>query len=132
MFITMTNEISGANLAYIGDAVIELLIRERLVRSGGKVGELNKAADGYVRAGYQSIVVDRLLPLLTESEAAAYRRGKNVHTNSLPKNATYLEYRKATGLEALFGYLYISGENERLRFLLEKGFFGTSDTDMTE
>ena len=123
----MINEISGANLAYIGDAVIELLIRERLVMDGGKVGELNKAADGYVRAGYQSEVADRLLPLLSEAETAAYRRGKNVRTNSLPKNATHIEYRKATGLEALFGYLYLSGENERLRFLLEKGFFGITD-----
>ncbi len=119
----MISEISGANLAYIGDAVIELLIRERLVKTGGKVGELNKTADSYVRAGYQSMAADRLEPLLTEAEAAAYRRGKNVHTNYLPKNATRIEYRKATGLEALFGYLYLAGENERLRFLLEKGFF---------
>lgn len=125
----MIGEISGANLAYVGDAVIELLIREHLVLSGGKVGELNKEADEYVCAGYQSRVADVLAPLLTEAEAAAYRRGKNVRTNSLPKNATHIEYRKATGLEALFGYLYLTGENERLRFLLEKGFFGTDKSE---
>ncbi len=125
----MINEISGAGLAYIGDAVIELFIRERLVMAGGRIGELNKKADEFVRAGYQSIAADRLEPLLTEEEAAAYRRGKNVHTNNLPKNATHAEYRKATGLEALFGYLYISGEKERLSYLLEMGFFPEEKRD---
>ncbi len=116
----MLTEINSQNLAYVGDAVIELLIRARLTTEGGKIGELNKKADLLVRAGHQSKVADAILPKLSEEEAAVFRRGKNIHFTSVPKNATQLEYRKATALEALFGYLYLKGESERLSELIEE------------
>ncbi len=116
----MLTEINGANLAYVGDAVFELWIRKKLVNSGGKIGELNKKADAFVRAGNQSKLADEILPLLTEEEAAAFRRGKNIHFNSIPKSATQSEYRKATALEALFGYLYLKGDIARIDELLDK------------
>ena len=120
---SILTEINGANLAYVGDAVIELLVRKKLVTQGGKLGELNRKADAFVRAGYQCKALERLIPIMTEEEAAVFRRGKNIHTNSIPKNATQAEYRKATGLEAVFGYLYLKDEQERIEFLLETGFF---------
>ncbi len=116
-------EINGALLAYLGDAVIERLVRKKLVQSGGKLGQLNKTADSLVRAGYQSRAGEKILHLLTEEETCAYRRGKNIHTNSVPKNATQNEYKKATALEALFGYLELKGETERIEFLFNKAFF---------
>lgn len=120
----MISEINGANLAYLGDAVLELLVRKRLVLSGGKLGDINKIADGYVRAGAQSKAADKLASVLTDEETAVYKRGKNVHHNSIPKNATEKEYKKATGLEALFGYLYLKGETERIEELLDIAFPG--------
>ncbi len=119
----VAGEINGALLAYLGDAVIERLVRKKLILDGGSLGEVNKVADGLVRAGFQSKAADKLLPLLTEDEASAYRRGKNHHTGSLPKNATQSEYKKATGLEALFGYLDLMGETERIDFLIGEAFF---------
>ena len=121
--LIMLSEINGANLAYVGDAVLELMVRKKLVLDGGKIGELNKQADSYVCAGNQSRVADRILPVLTEEELSVYKRGKNIHTNSIPKSATHIEYRKATGLEALFGYLYLAGETKRLEELFNYGFF---------
>ena len=120
----MISEINGANLAYLGDAVLELLVRKRLVLSGGKLGDINKIADGYVRAGAQSKAADKLASVLTDEETAVYKRGKNVHHNSIPKNATEKQYKKATGLEALFGYLYLKGETERIEELLDIAFPG--------
>jgi ribonuclease-3 family protein len=119
----LISEINGALLAYLGDAVIERLVRKRLILSGGKLGEINKIADKLVRAGYQSGAADRILPDLTEEEASVFRRGKNIHTNSIPKSATASEYRKATGLEAVFGYLDLKGDTERIEALISKAFF---------
>ncbi len=116
----MLTEINAQNLAYVGDAVIELLIRTKLTKEGGKIGELNKKTDALVRAGHQSKVADALLPKLSEEEAAVFRRGKNIRLTTVPRNATQLEYRKATALEALFGYLYLSGEKQRLDELIEE------------
>ncbi len=116
----MLTEINAQNLAYIGDAVIELLVRTKLTRIGGKIGELNKKTDSLVCAGHQSKAADAILPKLTDEESAVFRRGKNVHLHSVPKNATQLEYRKATALETLFGYLYLKGESERLNELIEE------------
>ena len=76
-----------------------------------------------VRAGSQCKAADRLQSVFTEEELSVYKRGKNIHTNSIPKNATALEYRKATGLEAVFGYLCLKGDTERMEYLLERGFF---------
>ncbi len=118
----MITEINSLNLAYVGDAVIELGVRRRLVTAGGKIGELNKKADAYVRAGYQSKVFDRMAPILTEEEADILRRGKNIRVNSVPKSATQLEYRKATAVEALFGYLYLKNELDRIEELISLFF----------
>lgn len=105
------DELTAAALAYLGDSVIEILARERLVREGlSSSASLNAAAARYVRATAQSEAAERVLPKLTEREAAAYRRGRNIgHTNT-PRSATPAEYRRATGLEALFGWLWLGGE----------------------
>ena len=108
-------EVSSLNLAYIGDGVYELMVRERLVRQGGRVRGLHTLAVEQVRAEAQAVAANRLLPLLSEREAAVYRRGRNAHTAR-----TDGAYHKATGLEALFGYLYLCGETARLRELFEE------------
>jgi len=114
---------NGATLAYMGDAVIELLVRNMLILRGeGDVGKMNKLADGLVRATYQSQAMDRLLPLLTEEETAVYKRGRNTHTHTVPKSAKVSDYRKATGMEALFGFLYMEGRMERLDELFNIAF----------
>ncbi len=112
------NELNGLTLAYLGDAVIELMTRERLIMSGsGDVGKFNIAAGKYVRADSQSAAVERLLPVLSEEEAEVYRHGRNAHTKNTPKSATAVDYRRATGMEALFGYLYLLGRKDRLEEL---------------
>lgn len=109
---------SGQALAYFGDAVIELLVRERLLKSGiGTAGALNKAALAYVTAGAQSRALGNILPLLDEEEEAAFKRGRNNHLSAIPKRASAAEYRRATGLEALFGMLWLAGREERARAL---------------
>ena len=110
--------ISNLGLAHIGDAVFELLCRSYLCARGGKnVGGLHRDAIAMVKATAQAEFVDRLLPLLTEEEMAYYRRGKNAHVPAVPKSATAAEGAEATGLEALFGALYLAGKTERLNEL---------------
>ena len=110
--------ISNLGLAHIGDAVFELLCRSYLCALGGKnVGNLHRDTIAMVKATAQAEFVDRLLPLLTEEEMAYYRRGKNAHVHAVPKSATAAEYAKATGLEALFGALYLAGKTQRLNEL---------------
>ena len=110
--------ISNLGLAHIGDSVFELLCRSYLCARGGKnVGNLHRDTIAMVKATAQAEFVDRLLPLLTEEEMAYYRRGKNAHVHAVPKSATAAEYAKATGLEALFGALYLAGKTERLNEL---------------
>lgn len=106
--------VSTAALAYLGDAVIELLTRKKLVGKGLSSSKaLNREALNFVRASAQAAAMERLLPSLTANEQAVFRRGRNIgHTNT-PKNATVAEYRSATGMEALFGYLYLSGDVAR-------------------
>lgn len=118
-----TGEMSGSSLAYLGDAVIELMVREMLLsRDIGDVGKMNKIADTLVRATYQSQAMDRLMPLLTEEEIAVYKRGRNTHSHTVPKSAKVSDYRKATGMEALFGFLYAEGRKERLTELFAIAF----------
>ena len=109
-------DITPAALAYLGDSVIEVLARERLVSAGiPDSARLNLAAAKYVRATVQSDAVERILPLLDEAEAAVYRRARNVgHTNT-PRSASPAEYRRATGMEALFGWLWLGGEGGKTR-----------------
>ena len=112
--------ISNLGLAHIGDAVFEILCRSYLCASGGKtVDRLHRETIQMVKATSQAKFVDKLLPLLTEEELAYYRRGKNSHVHAVPKSATPQEYAKATGLEALFGALYLMGRTERLNELFK-------------
>ena len=106
--------ISNLGLAHMGDCVFEILCRAYLCAQGEKtVDRLHRDTINMVKAGSQAKFVDKLLPLLTEEELAYYRRGKNAHVHAVPKSATPAEYAKATGLEALFGYLFLTGRKER-------------------
>ena len=110
--------ISALGLAHCGDAVFELLVRAWLCESGRATNEnLHRATVRYVCAPAQAARVDRMLPLLTEDELAQYRRGRNAHVRAVPKNATHEEYSKATGLESLFGALYLAGKTDRVNEL---------------
>ena len=111
-------------LAYLGDAAMEVLIRERLVRSGlCSSKRLNEASLAYVKATAQSEALERMLPHLTEEEAATYKRGRNLgHGKNTPKSASMGEYRRATGLETLFGQLYLDGNTRRMNELLDIGY----------
>lgn len=110
--------ISNLGLAHIGDGVFELLCRSFLCARGGRnVGNLHKDTVAMVKAPAQAKFADKLLSHLTEEELAFYRRGKNAHVHAVPKGATPAEYAKATGLEALFGALYLAGKTERLNAL---------------
>ena len=112
--------ISNLGLAHMGDCVFEILCRSYLCAKGGKtVDKLHKDTIHMVKATSQARFVEKLLPLLTEEELAFYRRGKNSHVHAVPKSATPAEYAKATGLEALFGALYLMGHTERLNELFQ-------------
>ena len=108
-------------LAHVGDAVFELLARLDICgRHGGASGELHRDTVSLVNAGAQAEDAKRLLPLLNEEESEVYRRGRNAKVNSVPRHAGVGEYHAATGLEALFGYLYLMGRRERLNALYDR------------
>ena len=112
------NAFSNLGLAHIGDGVYELLCRSYLCAQGQHtVGQLHKETVQLVKAPTQAKLVEKLLPHLTETELAYYRRGKNAHVHAVPKGASPAEYAKATGLEALFGALYLSGQTDRINAL---------------
>ena len=112
--------ISNLGLAHMGDCVFEILCRGYLCAKGGKnVGNLHKDTINMVKATSQAAFMDKLLPLLTEEELAYYRRGKNAHVHAVPKSCTPAEYAKATGLEALFGALYLAGKTDRINELFK-------------
>ena len=109
---------SVLGLAHIGDGVYELLCRAYLCEKGDKtVLKLHKDTVDMVKAPAQAKFIDLLQPHLTEEEFGFYRRGKNAHTHATPKSATKQEYAKATGLEALFGALYLQGKTDRINEL---------------
>lgn len=111
-------EISVPALAYLGDCVLELCVREHLVEAGlSTSGHLNAAALQYVRASAQAEAMKRLLPHLSEEEEAYFRRGRNLGHTNVPKHATVSEYRAATGMEVLLGYLHVTGQEERIQEL---------------
>jgi len=115
--------ISTAALAYLGDSVIELCVREYLVEQGfSSSAHLNSAALEYVKATRQAEAVKRIIPSLTEEEAAIFRRGRNVGHSNTPKSATVSEYRMATGMEALFGWLHLCGKSERIKELFREAY----------
>ena len=110
--------ISNLGLAHMGDCVFEILCRSYLCAKGGKtVDKLHRETIHMVKATSQAKFVEKLLPLLSEEELAYYRRGKNSHVHAVPKSATPAEYAKATGLEALFGALWLMGRTERINEL---------------
>lgn len=109
------SEISAANLAYLGDCVYELQVREYLVRKNVQHPSIESLK--YVTAHVQSMVVERIIPLLNQEETDIFKRGRNCGHSAVPKSSTAGEYRRATGLESLFGWLYLMGRSERLREL---------------
>jgi len=113
------NQISALGLAHCGDAVFELLVRTWLCTHGGvQAKDLHKKTVQYVAAPAQARRMERMLPHLTEDELAMYKRGRNAHSrHGIPKNATHEEYSKATGLECLFGSLYLLGQKDRIHKL---------------
>ena len=114
------NAISNLGLAHMGDCVFEILCRAYLCTRGDKtVDRLHKDTIHMVKATSQAKFADKMLPLLTEEELAFYRRGKNAHVHAVPKSCTPAEYAKATGLEALFGALYLAGRTDRLKELFK-------------
>lgn len=107
-------------LAYMGDAVYELAVREYLMKKANMpVNTLHRYAKKYVSAVSQSRFFDVLAPSLTEEETAVYRRGRNSKPHTAAKNASLADYKKATGLEALFGYLYLTEKHDRISELLD-------------
>ncbi len=115
-------ELNGATLAYIGDAVLEIMVRCKVIESGfTNAGKLNELARDFVKATEQSKVIDNIINLLEEDEMIFFKRGKNAKVNH-PKSATAVEYSRATGLEALFAYLYMKGKKERIEYLFETAY----------
>lgn len=113
---------SPLTLAYIGDGIYDLVIRSLVVAKGNtKAGELHKRTSQLVKAHTQAELMEVLLPLLTEEEAEVYRRGRNAKSPTMAKNATMSDYRKATGFEALMGWLYLRDDFERLVELVKAG-----------
>lgn len=107
-------------LAFLGDAEYGLMVRKMLLKSANRqAGDLHKMAVKYVCAPAQAKGAAAVMPILSEQETAAYKRGRNAHTSHTPKGATPAEYSAATGLEALFGYLSLSDETERMNELFD-------------
>ena len=114
--------LSGPALAHVGDAVYELLVRTWLCERGASTNHrLHTQAVSRVCAPAQADFIGRILPLLTEEETAVYKRGRNASTHAAPKSATPGQYARATGLEALFGWLWLRGQKARLSALFAAG-----------
>ena len=117
------NTYSTAALAYLGDSVIELCVREHLVTLGFSSSlKLNKKALEYVRATAQAEAMKNIISMLTPEEEAVFHRGRNSGHSNVPKSATVSEYRMATGMEALFGYLHLSGRSDRIKELFSAAY----------
>ena len=113
--------LSPLTLAFTGDAVFSLFVREMLVCDANRpVGQLHKLSVNWVKAEAQSKGMRAILPLLTENETEVFKRGRNAHTSHTPKNQSGCDYHYATGFEALVGYLYLKDEAERLNLLLNE------------
>ena len=114
-------QVSAASLAYLGDSVLEILVRERLVITGARNPSVESLK--YVTAPVQSEAFAKIEGILTEKETDMFKRGRNcVHSGNVPKKSTPAQYRRATGLETLFGYLYLSGQSQRIRQLFASAF----------
>ena len=129
------SDITTPALAYLGDSVLEVCVRTYLVTERGlsTSAHLNRASLDFVRASAQSEAVGRMEPHFTEEEAAIYRRGRNMGHGNVPKSASVAEYRRATGMEVLFGYLHLTGQSERMDYLFRMGYgLIPPPTDTTE
>ncbi len=116
-------EISTEALAYLGDSVLEIRVREKLVRDGiSGSGRLNSASLLYVKASEQAAAMHRIVELLSEEETLVFKRGRNMSGGNVPKSATMSEYRTATGMEVLFGYLHLLERYERIDELFKLAY----------
>ena len=112
-------------LAYIGDGIFDLVIRSIVVGKGNTgANKLHQRTSQVVKASSQSAMIERLIPYLTEEELSIYKRGRNAKSPTMAKNATMSDYRRATGFEALMGYLYLDDKFERLVELIKIGLNG--------
>lgn len=117
------NTLSPLTLAFVGDSVYEMFIRTKILSMGNRPScELHKIAVGYVKAKAQAQAAHKVLDVLTDQELEIYKRGRNTNIHTVPKNAQMADYRHATALEALIGYLYIKGEEDRLEEILNLAF----------
>ena len=120
---------SPLTLAYIGDGIFDLVIRSIVVGRGNtRANELHHRTSHIVKAHTQAAMAEKLLPVLTETENDIYRRGRNAKSPTMAKNATMSDYRKATGVEALMGYLYLTDQFERIVFLVKEGLAAIGET----
>ena len=123
---------SPLTLAYIGDGVYELIIRTILVKKGNcPVNRLHKKASSLVKAGAQSAIMEVIEEELTPEELSVYRRGRNAHSPTMAKHATMADYRRATGFEALMGYLYLADRFDRILELTVLGLDGLGKEEKT-
>ena len=114
------NAVSNLGLAHLGDAVYELMVRTWLCKEGHvRSAELHRLTVRHVSAPAQARAAESILPILDDTERGVYKRGRNTRVNSVPSRATIGEYHAATGLEALFGWLYLHGRTERLNELFD-------------
>lgn len=113
-------QLSPLNLAFIGDAIYEIFVREMLVCSANRpVNDLHRESVKYVSAQAQTAAFEKIKNVLTEEETAQFKRGRNAKVGHSPKSASEAEYHTATGVEALFGYLYLSDRQDRIRQLFD-------------
>lgn len=120
--VETARKLSPVTLAFVGDAVYSLYVREKLVLSADyPAGTLQKLTSQQVSAHGQSELIERIFPLFTEEEADVYKRGRNAKKPTKSKNASVAEYNRSTGLEAVFGYLYLTGQYDRISQLLDCG-----------
>ena len=122
MDINKAKNLSAIVLAFVGDAVYSLFVREKLTfEFDYKSGELNKLATAKVNAVAQAEFLKQILPSLTDDEMTIFKRARNAKKPTRAKHASVADYNVATGFEAVIGYLYLTGQNDRLNFLLNKG-----------
>ncbi len=116
-------------LAYMGDAVMELYARQELLSHGNfPPGRLVKMSKGFITCEAQSDAVERIITMLTPDEESVYRRGRNAKTHFSPSHGELIQYRRATGFEALMGYLYLSGNESRAKELFDAAYSGVAQT----
>lgn len=122
---------SPLTLAFIGDGIYDLIIRSKIVGEGNtRASQLHQHTSHLVKAASQSAMLEYMIPLMTEEEEGVYRRGRNAKSPTMAKNATMKDYRRATGFEALMGYLYLTDQMERLVELVKAGLAGLKEEEL--